>query len=40
MAWDKSLASSSTISYVNPEIADEVFELDVPAGVDVIGGEG
>ncbi len=25
---------------VNPEIADGVFELDVPAGVDVIGGEG
>jgi outer membrane lipoprotein carrier protein len=25
---------------VNPEIADEVFELDVPAGVDVLGGEG
>jgi outer membrane lipoprotein carrier protein len=25
---------------VNPEIGDEVFELDVPEGVDVIGGEG
>jgi chaperone LolA len=25
---------------VNPELADDVFELDVPAGVDVIGGEG
>jgi outer membrane lipoprotein carrier protein len=25
---------------VNPELADDLFELDVPAGVDVIGGEG
>ena len=25
---------------VNPELADQLFELDVPAGVDVIGGEG
>lgn len=25
---------------VNPEIADDVFELDVPDGVSVIGGEG
>jgi len=25
---------------VNPEIADDVFELDVPEGVSVIGGEG
>jgi outer membrane lipoprotein-sorting protein len=25
---------------VNPEIGDDVFELDVPDGVDVIGGEG
>ncbi len=25
---------------VNPELADDVFELDVPAGVDVIGDEG
>ncbi len=25
---------------VNPELADTLFELDVPAGVDVIGGEG
>jgi chaperone LolA len=25
---------------VNPEIGSDVFELDVPAGVDVIGGEG
>jgi len=25
---------------VNPEIADKLFELEVPAGVDVIGGEG
>jgi len=25
---------------VNPELGDDVFTLDVPAGVDVIGGEG
>jgi chaperone LolA len=25
---------------LNPEISDEVFELAVPAGVDVVGGEG
>jgi outer membrane lipoprotein carrier protein len=25
---------------VNPDLADDLFELDVPAGVDVIGGEG
>ena len=25
---------------VNPELADTLFELEVPAGVDVIGGEG
>jgi outer membrane lipoprotein carrier protein len=25
---------------VNPELADQLFELEVPAGVDVIGGEG
>jgi len=25
---------------VNPDLADQLFELDVPAGVDVIGGEG
>ena len=25
---------------VNPELDDDVFEFDVPAGVDVIGGEG
>ena len=25
---------------VNPELADKLFELEVPAGVDVIGGEG
>jgi outer membrane lipoprotein carrier protein len=25
---------------INPEIGDEVFDLDVPDGVDVIGGEG
>jgi outer membrane lipoprotein carrier protein len=25
---------------VNPQIGDDVFELDVPEGVDVIGGEG
>ena len=25
---------------VNPELADRLFELEVPAGVDVIGGEG
>jgi outer membrane lipoprotein carrier protein len=25
---------------INPALADDLFELDVPAGVDVIGGEG